>query len=111
MRRLLPVLAAGILAFGAAACGGESGGSGDGGGGGAESGPEARAFSDACGQCHTFAPAGTQGSVGPPLDGTALSAAEIARQIEQGGDGMPPGLLAGEERQRVASWIAENAGG
>ena len=83
---------------------------GDDGGGGTPAAPEAEIFADTCGSCHTFEPAGTTGKVGPSLDNTSLDAAAISQQIEEGGGGMPPGLLEGEEREQVARWIAANAG-
>jgi mono/diheme cytochrome c family protein len=72
--------------------------------------PEAEIFADTCGSCHTFEPAGTNGNVGPPLTNTPLSAQEISTQIENGGGGMPPGLLEGDQRESVAQWVADNAG-
>ncbi len=65
-------------------------------------------FSDAgCGGCHTFAPAGSGGKSGPALDGTTLSAAEVAAQIKSGGGGMPgfEGDLTPEQIDAVAAFI------
>ena len=72
--------------------------------------PQAELFADNCGSCHTFGPAGATGKVGPPLDNTPLDAAAISSQIENGGGGMPPAILEGDEREDVARWIAANAG-
>lgn len=50
----------------------------------------AAVFAEAgCGGCHTFGPANSNGTVGPPLDGTDLSKDEIAQQVRNGGGGMP----------------------
>ncbi|MGH3040640.1 MAG: c-type cytochrome [Gaiellaceae bacterium] len=69
-----------------------------------------RLFVEACGSCHTFTAAGSKGSVGPPLDDIELDAAAISKQIDAGAGAMPPDLLAGAQRERVARWIADNAG-
>jgi cytochrome c551 len=104
MARLIACLAVGLALL--AGCGGGKPEPG----GGAADGPEARQFAETCGQCHTFGPAGTNGAVGPPLDGTQLDTAAIEGQIDRGGDGMPPGLVSGAERAALARWIVENAG-
>lgn len=73
----------------------------------AELDPEARSlFASTCGGCHALSDAETSGAVGPNLDETTLDAAGIADKIENGGGGMPPGLLQGEEAQSVADYVA-----
>jgi mono/diheme cytochrome c family protein len=64
-------------------------------------------FATSCGSCHVFSPAGTSGTTGPNLDETTLSADEAARQIAQGGGGMPPfeGQLTDEQIQALAEYI------
>ena len=42
-----------------------------------------------CGSCHTLSDAGTSGTIGPNLDGIALSEADIETQVRNGGGGMP----------------------
>jgi mono/diheme cytochrome c family protein len=64
-------------------------------------------FATSCGSCHVFSPAGTSGTTGPSLDETTLSVDEVARQIAQGGGGMPPfeGQLTEEQIQALAEYI------
>ena len=107
-----------------AACGGsdESGSSGDEGGstesttstpaGSGDAGAlDAKGlFASTCGVCHALSDAGTNGAVGPNLDETSLDAAGIESQIENGGGGMPAGLLDGADRTAVAAYVAEQAG-
>ena len=67
-------------------------------------------FESKCGSCHTLADAGTSGSVGPDLDGSAPDAQRVASQIEMGGGAMPPGLLTGKDKDLVAKYVADVAG-
>lgn len=72
----------------------------------------AAVFAEAgCGGCHRFEPAGSTGTVGPPLDGIDRSKDEIAQQVRTGGRGMPPfeGRLTDEQIEAVADYV-ENAG-
>lgn len=72
----------------------------------------ASVFAEAgCGGCHRFQPAGSSGSVGPPLDGIDLSKDEIAEQVRSGGGGMPAfgDRLSEEQIEAVADYV-ENAG-
>jgi mono/diheme cytochrome c family protein len=64
-------------------------------------------FATSCGSCHVFSPAGTSGTTGPNLDETTLSVDEAARQIAQGGGGMPPfeGQLTDEQIQALAEYV------
>lgn len=64
-------------------------------------------FATSCGSCHVFSPAGTSGTTGPSLDDTALGVEEVARQIAEGGGGMPPfeGQLTDEQIQALAEYI------
>lgn len=73
--------------------------------------PGEQLFVENCGSCHTLEAARTTGSVGPVLDGTTLDAAAIARQIKLGGGSMPAGLLEGRDKELVAQFVAEQAGG
>jgi mono/diheme cytochrome c family protein len=77
---------------------GTSGGDADG---------EAIFASAGCGSCHTFAPAGASGKVGPSLDSIDMSKDEIAQQIRRGGNGMPAyeGRLSDDEIDAVADYV------
>ena len=88
----------------------ETGGS-EGGGGDAEAGREIFA-SSGCGNCHTFGPAESSGSIGPNLDEADVSVEAAAEQIRNGGNGMPPygGQLSEDEVQSVAAFVAESGG-
>jgi mono/diheme cytochrome c family protein len=70
-----------------------------------------------CGSCHTLAAAGTDGVVGPNLDellgaGTAEgNEPRVLGAIEDGINGrMPAGILAGQQAEEVAAFVAENTG-
>jgi len=69
-------------------------------------------FTDSCGSCHTFSAAGTNGSSGPDLSSSALTAAEVSSQVLSGGGGMPSfdGDLTDQQIQAVAEFVAENDG-
>jgi cytochrome c551 len=89
----------------------EGGGGGGGGGGGegdAAAGKEVYA-SAGCGSCHTFADAGTSGTVGPNLDESSADFAAAEAQIRGGGGGMPAfeGQLSDEEIANVAAYVVE----
>ena len=89
----------------------EDGGGGGGGGGGegdAAAGKEVYA-SAGCGSCHTFADAGTTGTVGPNLDESSADFAAAQQQIANGGGGMPAfqGQLSDEEIANVAAYVVE----
>jgi cytochrome c553 len=91
--------------------GGDTGGGGGGGGGGegdAAAGKEVYA-SAGCGSCHTFADAGTTGTVGPDLDQSSADFAAAQEQITNGGGGMPAfsGQLSDEEIANVAAYVVE----
>jgi mono/diheme cytochrome c family protein len=82
--RVLTTLAVALTAVALAGCGG---------GDEAPAGAEARGeqvFAEAgCGDCHTLAAAGANGSTGPNLDELRLSADRVERQVRSGGGGMP----------------------
>jgi mono/diheme cytochrome c family protein len=70
-----------------------------------------------CGSCHTLSAAGTDGVVGPNLDdllgaGTAEgNEPRVLTAIENGINGrMPAGILAGQQAEEVAQFVAENTG-
>ena len=65
-----------------------------------------------CGSCHTFADAGTSGTVGPNLDESSVDFAAAEEQIRAGGGGMPAfeGQLSDEEIANVAAYVVETRG-
>jgi cbb3-type cytochrome c oxidase subunit III len=67
-------------------------------------------FTSNCAGCHTFAAAGSKGTVGPNLDQLSLPADAIAEQIRNGGGGMPPfaGQLTDEQIQALAKFVFES---
>jgi mono/diheme cytochrome c family protein len=81
-------------------------------GGGAAAGDPAageEVFASAgCGSCHTFAPAGSSGAVGPSLDETALDEAQIADVVTNGRGAMPSfsGQLDEQQIRDVAAFVA-----
>ena len=74
--------------------------------------PEAvTTFGDNCGQCHTLTVAGTDGDVGPNLDGIEYDRERVLAAIENGGRGsgaMAPNLIEGEQAEIVAELIADD---
>jgi mono/diheme cytochrome c family protein len=92
----------------------ETGGGGGGGGtaeGDAAAGKEVFA-SAGCGSCHTFADAGTSGTVGPDLDQSTVDFDAAVTQITNGGGGMPPfsGSLSEEQIANVAAYVVTARG-
>jgi|SRR5687768_224691 len=78
------------------------------GGDGGEDADGAAVFASAgCGGCHTFAPANSNGTVGPSLDDIDLSKDEIAQKVRTGGGGMPPfaDSLSDDEIDAVADYV------
>lgn len=69
-------------------------------------------FEANCGTCHILSDAGTEGEIGPNLDETKPSVEKSARQIANGGGGMPAfkGQLTDEQIQALAEYIARVAG-
>ena len=67
-------------------------------------------FTANCASCHTFTAAGANGTVGPNLDQSSLTADRIAEQIRNGGGGMPPfeGQLTDEQIQALAEFVFES---
>lgn len=65
-------------------------------------------FKTNCGSCHTLAEAGTSGTSGPNLDNLKLSSAAITKQIQNGGNGMPPfkGSLDDKQIAMLAKFIS-----
>jgi cytochrome c551 len=72
--------------------------------------PEGEAVfnSAGCAACHTFEPAGATGTVGPNLDNVNLTEAQVQRQVENGGGGMPAfkDRLSQAEIREVSRFVA-----
>jgi hypothetical protein len=90
--------------------GGSTTSTGGGGGGGVSMAAAKSTFTSTCGGCHTLADAGTKGNVGPNLDQLKPDDATVAHQIENGGGGMPAGLLKGAQLTAVAKYVSSVAG-
>jgi mono/diheme cytochrome c family protein len=103
--RLLLLLVAGLLV----GCGGDDG-DGDGGNG---TSAGASVYADAgCGSCHTFTPAGSNGTIGPNLDETEVTFERAVEQIRNGGSGMPAfkDQLSEQEIEDVSRFVAGEEG-
>jgi mono/diheme cytochrome c family protein len=109
--QLLLLVLIGVLA----GCGGDDdGGTTAGGGGGGGTSEGGRVFSEAgCGGCHTYEPAGSNGSVGPNLDDANVTFEQAVEQVTNGGGGMPAfkGDLSPQEIDAVARFVSEGSGG
>lgn len=105
MKKTIMIVAAFGLAVGLSACGG-GGGESESENTGDTSSSEARTiYVDNCASCHGE---NLEGNSGPSLEniGSDMSKEEILAQIENGGNGMPPAIIQGEEAEQVASWLA-----
>jgi outer membrane protein assembly factor BamB len=78
-----------------------AGGTGDG----------AKLFAQNCASCHTLAAAHATGTVGPNLDRLKPTRSVVARQVTNGGGGMPAfgGRLSKAEIAAIASYVAAAA--
>lgn len=63
-------------------------------------------FASSCGGCHALSDAKATGAVGPNLDETQLDSTGVAQKIAEGGGGMPPAVLSGEDADKVAEYVA-----
>jgi cytochrome c551 len=70
-------------------------------------------FVDNCGTCHALSDAGTNGAIGPSLDGTGLALADVESQVRSGGGGMPAfeGQLSDEEIEIVSAYVVDAGSG
>ena len=101
-----------LVVLAASGCGGGGGGSASSDDDAAGS-PGAKVFADAgCSSCHTLAAAGAKGTVGPNLDELRPNEQIVARQVKNGGNGMPSfsDKLSPTEIQQVAAFVASSAG-
>jgi cytochrome c oxidase subunit I len=83
-------------------------------GGDAQSLPGAEVFASAgCGSCHALGAAGSEGAVGPDLDGSQLDEQQIAEVVAAGRAGMPAfaDQLSEEEIAQVAEYLVAARGG
>ena len=66
-------------------------------------------FVDNCGTCHALSDAGTNGAIGPGLDGTGLALADVESQVRSGGGGMPAfeGQLTDDEIEIVSAYVVD----
>ena len=100
-------LVVGVVLLGVVGCGGN--GDGDGGSDSAASSPGAKVFADAgCGNCHTMEAADATGTTGPSLDDLKPEKARVARQVKNGGVGMPSfqDELSAEQIDQVAEFVS-----
>lgn len=91
------------------ACGGDGGGSeepADNGGATVDTAEAETIFKENCASCHGD---DLSGASGPALTdvGSNLSKDEIKTQIEEGGNGMPPNLVSGDDLETLSAWLAE----
>jgi mono/diheme cytochrome c family protein len=70
-------------------------------------------FASNCGSCHTFADAGTTGTIGPDLDQSSADASAVEAQVRNGGGGMPAfeGDLSDDEIVAVANYVVNERQG
>ena len=66
-----------------------------------------------CGNCHTFAAAGSSGSIGPNLDDLNPDFGRVVEQVTSGGGGMPAfgDELSEQQIQDVAAYVTASTGG
>ena len=67
-----------------------------------------------CGSCHTLAAASSTGTVGPDLDHTQLTVAQVENQVYYGGGDMPPfggpnGSLSNQQIADVSTYVSNNS--
>ena len=69
-------------------------------------------FAEHCAGCHALAAAGSPEGVGPDLDGLRPDRTRVARQVADGGGGMPSfaGRLSAREIAAIARYVARVAG-
>jgi cytochrome c6 len=135
MRRIAPAVVALVFVLGVAACGGEEEATpepetttgeitttdtettdtetatdGEATEGDAAAGKEVFLGSAGCGSCHTFADAGTSGTIGPNLDDSAPSF-ELAVDRVTNGSGAMPSFSSTLSEQDIANVAAYVSGG
>jgi mono/diheme cytochrome c family protein len=106
----LRLFSVGVLLVFALAAGGCGGGSKNRSGAAASNSPGAKVFASAgCAGCHTLKAANANGQIGPNLDELKPDEATVARQVHDGGNGMPSfkDRLSGTQINQVASFVAQ----
>ena len=104
------VLAAGVVVL--AGCGGGGSTTATGKDGGTSASAGAAVFKSAgCAGCHTLSASGATGTAGPDLDALKPDAERVARQVTDGGRGMPAfgGKLSKQEIEAVAEYVSTSA--
>ncbi|WP_240374401.1 c-type cytochrome [Bacillus piscicola] len=107
MKKFLMALAgSAVLVLGACGGGGDEGAgdTGDGGEGGDtyDAAAAEELYQGNCAQCHGE---NLEGANGPAIAGA--DEGHVLEMIQNGGNGMPSGLLEGEEAENVAKWVSE----
>ena len=107
MKKFLMAMAgSGVLILGACGGGGDEGagdsGNGGEGGGTYDAAAAEEVYQENCASCHGE---NLEGASGPAIAGTPQD--QVAEMIENGGNGMPAGLVEGEEKDMVAQWVSE----
>jgi sulfite dehydrogenase len=72
--------------------------------------PDGKAlFASNCGSCHTLSAAGTDGQVGPKLDGLGLDAVTVKAAMQAGPSAMPSfSSLPPAERDAIAKFVVDS---
>ena len=67
---------------------------------------------EGCGNCHTFAAAGSTATIGPNLDELTPDFASSVEQVRKGGEGMPAfqGILTEQEIADVVAFVIDREG-
>jgi mono/diheme cytochrome c family protein len=78
---------------------------------GAPAAPDGKAlFVSNCGSCHTLGAAGTNGQIGPKLDGTGLNAAAIETIMNSGPGAMPSfSSMPPAQRHALANFVERSS--
>jgi mono/diheme cytochrome c family protein len=73
---------------------------------------EAVFASAGCGTCHIFEDAGATATIGPDLDASTKTVAEVEEQVRNGSGAMPPfeGQLSPDEISAVAEYVVDERG-
>ncbi|SDH20312.1 cytochrome c551 [Alteribacillus persepolensis] len=107
---LMAIAGSAVLVLGACGGGGEDDAGEAGGDGGGDTGGETydaaaaeETYQANCAQCHGE---NLEGASGPALPG-GNSQEDIVSMIENGGSGMPPNIVEGDEAENVAAWLAD----
>jgi sulfite dehydrogenase len=77
----------------------------------ATSAPDGKAlFASTCGSCHALSAAGTNGGIGPKLDGLSLDVSTVKATMQAGPGAMPSfSSLAPADRDAIAKFVAASS--